>query len=366
MQIEGQGKNRLQYLNALRGLAAMWVLIEHTALSPQPRLYVPGWLDTFVVSGSMGVELFFVVSAFSLCIAMPTHAKEKRPLVGFALRRLFRIAPLFYAIMLLALWWYPGRSWGEIAANVFFVFNFFENFQPSIVWSGWTIGIEMPFYLIFPLIYLCIGNIWKAAAAVLLFIFLGDVFRGAATMFASNPPVYLLYAAINKLPIFGFGILAFHAVPILRGHARRREIGAICLFGSLVIFMMIHTGATALIYSWYWRGPMFCLTVLGFALNPLPFLVNKCTNWLGERSYSIYLTHVPVMVVLWPAMRRIEANISPSWSYLVIVTMMAIATLVISELTYEFYERPINEFGRSFARRAAGAPTTNAIASAAA
>lgn len=360
-QIEGRGKNRLEYLNALRGLAAMWVLIEHTALSPQPRLHVPGWLETFVVSGSMGVELFFVVSAFSLCLSMPAHANEKRPLVGFALRRFFRITPLFYAVMLLALWWYPQRSWGEIAANVFFVFNFFEKFQPSIVWSGWTIGIEMPFYFLFPLIYNYVRNIWHAVAAILLFIFIGDVFRGGVTMFASDPPTYLLYATVNKLPIFGFGLLAFYAVPILKDHPRAKEIGTICLLGSLVVFTMIHTGATALIYSWYWRGPLFFLVVLGFALNPLPLLVNYYTDWLGERSYSIYLTHIPVMIMLWPTMRWLETHISPAWSFLVIAMMMTTATLAASVISYSFFERPINDFGRRFAKRIAGASSTSNI-----
>lgn len=173
-------------------------------------------------------------------------------------------------------------------------------------------------------------------------------------MFANDPPTYLLYATVNKLPIFSFGILAFYTVPILKKHPHANEIGLICVFGSLVIFMMIHTGATALIYSWYWRGPMFFLVVVGFALNPIPLLVNKWTDWLGERSYSIYLMHIPVMILLWPTMRWLEARISPAWSFFVIAAMMTIATLVVSAVVYAFFERPTNNFGRKVARWMAG------------
>jgi peptidoglycan/LPS O-acetylase OafA/YrhL len=216
----------------------------------------------------------------------------------------------------------------------------------------------MPFYLLFPFIYRRIGNIWHAVAAVLLMIFIGDVFRGIVTLFAADPQTYLLYATLNKLPIFGFGILAFHAVPLFQNHVKARAIGAICLFGALVVFMMIHTGNTALIYAWYWRGVMFCLTVLGFALNPFPLLVNPLTDWLGERSYSIYLMHVPVMITLWPTMRQIETQVPPAWSFLVILLMMATVTIVVSEFTYRFFERPINDYGRALARKLAGAPVT--------
>jgi len=92
--------NRVPFLDALRGLAAIWVVVVHVAMLPSPRLQVAPFLDLFVVNGTMGVDLFFVVSAFSLCLSMPVHDREVRPMLGFALRRFFRIAPLFYLMIL--------------------------------------------------------------------------------------------------------------------------------------------------------------------------------------------------------------------------------------------------------------------------
>ncbi|TPJ28391.1 acyltransferase [Mesorhizobium sp. B2-7-2] len=362
MQIEGQGKSRLKYLNALRGLAAMWVLMEHTALSLSPRLYVPDWLDMFVVSGSMGVELFFVVSAFSLCLSMPGHAQEKRPLVGFALRRFFRIAPLFYLVMLLMIIRYPEREFGEIFANVFFVFNFIDGYQPSIVPSGWTIGIEMPFYLVFPFIYARVKNIWHAAAAVVLFIIIGNVYQLALPALVATPSNYILYAAIHKLPIFGFGLLAFHLAPYLAKNPEKRSIGIFLLFSSIAIFMMIQSGRSSLIEPYYWRGAMFCLVVLGFSAAPMPALVNYWTDWLGERSYSIYLVHVPVILILQGAIRAIERSTPQSVSYLVILIVVATCVIAVSAATYSLLERPVNDYGRKVARRLAGAPAVARLA----
>lgn len=122
----------------------------------------------------MGVTMFFVVSAFSLCYMMPRHKREARPLVSFYLRRFFRIAPLFYFMIATTLFYHaqfmgvPLDYWAAkseaLVASVFFVFNFLPGQQLGVVWASWTIGVEMPFYLLFPLLYRRFDNPYKAGA----------------------------------------------------------------------------------------------------------------------------------------------------------------------------------------------------------
>jgi peptidoglycan/LPS O-acetylase OafA/YrhL len=91
---------RLDFVDSLRGLAALYIVVYHMALVPHPRLEAPHWAQAVVLSGGTAVTLFFVVSAFSLCHTMNAHAGELHAVRDFFIRRLFRIAPLFYAMLL--------------------------------------------------------------------------------------------------------------------------------------------------------------------------------------------------------------------------------------------------------------------------
>ena len=98
---------RLDSIDALRGIAALYVLVYHVALIPQPNLGVPSWAARYVLTGGTGVTLFFIVSAFCLCLSMRTHQDEPSPTMRFYVRRVFRIVPLFY-LWLAASW---VRDW---------------------------------------------------------------------------------------------------------------------------------------------------------------------------------------------------------------------------------------------------------------
>jgi peptidoglycan/LPS O-acetylase OafA/YrhL len=89
---------RLDFLDALRAIAALWVVHYHLILIAQPHLAFPNWAWLASIGG-MGVTLFFVVSSFSLCHTMPIHDREDDRLLAFYLRRFFRIAPLFYFML---------------------------------------------------------------------------------------------------------------------------------------------------------------------------------------------------------------------------------------------------------------------------
>ena len=132
----GDSFARLDFLDALRGLAALWVVPYHTILIPSPALETPPWAALARVGG-MGVTLFFVVSAFSLCHTLPLH-RDDRPLLAFYLRRLFRIAPLFYTLMVLtyvrdAVLFGVRRGPLEILASGTFVFNLIPGWQEGFV-----------------------------------------------------------------------------------------------------------------------------------------------------------------------------------------------------------------------------------------
>jgi peptidoglycan/LPS O-acetylase OafA/YrhL len=96
---EGSQPKKLDFIDALRGIAALMVVVYHTALMPRPNLEIPIGLDKFVRLGGLGVVLFFVISAFTLYLSGNNRKQETNQLRKFYLRRLFRIVPLFYFML---------------------------------------------------------------------------------------------------------------------------------------------------------------------------------------------------------------------------------------------------------------------------
>ena len=76
-------------------------------------------------------------------------------IVNFYTRRLFRIAPLFWLMIPIYLMWnHSQHQPGEVLATALFVNGFMPNYIFGVVQGGWSIAVEMSFYLVFPLLAL--------------------------------------------------------------------------------------------------------------------------------------------------------------------------------------------------------------------
>lgn len=362
---------RYAYLSALRGIAALWVISVHVAHMPQPSIELPPWFDLYIANGVWGVQLFFVVSTFSLCLMQPSHADEQRPLLGFALRRFFRIAPLFYLLVTFTLLsvFEPARdifntnpagfnlNVSTFLTNVTFIFNLVPGYghQTSLVLAGWTIGTEMMFYLIFPFVYTRTKNIWKATTAMLLSLAVAKVFSTTVSLFTADPVSYQQYSIFHHLPIFMFGFVAFWGLPLLSDRPNSKHIGAALLASVPVQFYAIVRGSVPFIEPYHWLGVMFACLVVGLALCPIRILVNKTTVWIGDISYSVYLVHSPIIVALFPIYKQIQASGGGRIETFVSCFVLTLAcVLPTAAVTYHVLERPTNNWGKRLASRLSG------------
>ena len=158
----------------MRGIAALCIFIYHiygttgiiTNWAYPIRIVPERFLDLTLA----GIPLFFILSAFTLYLSLDNRAGEKRKFFKFYLRRFFRIAPLFYLLLILvvldSLIIQRGvPSWQDILANFTFTFTWFrKNSQLSLFSDGWTVGVEMLFYSVLPLIFIKVNNIWRSLA----------------------------------------------------------------------------------------------------------------------------------------------------------------------------------------------------------
>jgi peptidoglycan/LPS O-acetylase OafA/YrhL len=358
-------RQRLAFLDALRGLAASITVLYHLAYVGGVR--IPPGFSGFVNFGATGVMLFFVVSCFSLFYTMPGRLKQSRPLLSFYIHRFFRIAPLFYLWIIiqcvLSAKVYGVEKWSAgLWQNVFFVFNLFPGKQTGIVMASWTIGVEMLFYAVFPLIYFKTKNVIDAIALTvgtmlvyLLTLFLLPRLRIGAAAAAS----YEAWFFLKDIPIFAFGTICFFIVRdrlVARGGDRDRAMGLFLLL--IATYLMVARGAGWVGdgvfggHPYVWPAISYSLLLIGLSLNPLKLLVNRVTQFLGAVSYSLYLAHAPMILILRPVYARIMSAVtSPLVGYIACAAFTFAVVLPLAYLTYRFVELPGIQLGKAFYAR---------------
>jgi peptidoglycan/LPS O-acetylase OafA/YrhL len=359
-------------LDSLRGLAAAYVVVYHMVMIPQPALATPLWAEKFAHSGGNGVIMFFIVSAFSLYYTMPLRAKDPSPTASFYLHRFFRIAPLFYVLIVLSLvrdWLLFGvaHSPFDVLASTLFFFNLLPTGQEGFVWASWTIGIEMLFYAVFPLIYARVRDLGQAVA-----FFFATVLLWMAVQMVLDylviPPEWrastLQWNALKHFPTFALGILLFFAFSRsfaqAQDPAQMRSTGCALVFAGLFAYCAMLQGWLPAMFgnAYGWAGVTCAMLALGLAMWPTRWLVNSATAYLGKVSYSLYLLHPTVVFLLTPVYRRIyDGTDHLSLAFLASLALTMAIVLPLSSLTYRFIEKPGIQLGRRIAARSGvGAP----------
>lgn len=349
---------RLDFLDALRGLAALYVVVYHMLLIPEPDLVTPRWAKTIAMNGGMGVTLFFIVSAFSLYYTMPLRNREPNPWLSFFLHRFFRIAPLFYLWIVLSV----ARDKSvydvvhgpvDIAASGAFLFNLLPQRQEGFVWASWTIGIEMMFYAIFPLFYVLAKSRWQAITLTLGLLVAWTIVQGLVAYFPADPKtheMFLKWNFLRYLPVFACGAIAYHS--FLDGGRvveRPREVGAAFTMIAVTLFAALVNGWLPNIFgdSYYWQAVLFACLLLGLAWAPFKLVVNRFTSYLGRISYSMYLNHPTAVFFLAPVYVWIyRQQLGLTVSFLASLGVTLIVVIALSELTYRLVEEPGIKLGK--------------------
>jgi peptidoglycan/LPS O-acetylase OafA/YrhL len=381
--------------DALRGVAAMMVLTFHVVLMT-PRIGIGPFGRVVEMFGSLGVQLFFVISGFLLYRPFAAARADGRPapgLKGFFRRRALRILPAYWVILTLQAI-YPGIH-GPFSADFWRYYGFLQLYDKDTVGLGlpvaWSLCVEVTFYLALPLwAWLLRRAALRAELAVLAVVGLG----GAAVQVLAVAHGTLDTTArtlIGQAPYFAVGMacaLLSVAVAHARGEpravawvARRSELcwlgAAVVLallawqvppggiFGSIRQDDLLGTGGTAIriALSVVFVALVALPAVFGDRAGGLPrrFLAWTPVAWVGMVSYSVYLWHLPIAELL--ARPGVPEQFSASGLDLVhrvdVLTipllwyMTATFTLVLSWLTFRYVELPFIRLagGRSRAVR---------------
>ena len=389
----GTTRTWLTGIEALRGVAALAVVAEHSwALSNDPAKSGGADLPLARLVGGLGlwgVLLFFMLSGYLL--ADTFWRTEKADLRVYGIRRFFRIAPAYYVNVAILFLFFaaPGLLFSaqgakQVLANLTFTQHLSIDWTGSLFVNGslWTLTIEMMLYLFLPVMALMVKRApWPATG---LFVLLGvgwfvliafhgdglrELWYGSSANRPGDVPAQSGFVASQfpgALSVFALGIGARWLV--VHGSLDRlyRRLPARLGVSS---FLVLATPSLALLY-WFadktdvthklWFSTHYFLLMLALlpalllAARPQQFSpspLRTVSSWLGERSYSIYLWHFPIILAVYER--------SPYWlppptdGYLWRVPVILLLTLVASAASYRLVERPGMELGRTLSQRLA-------------
>jgi peptidoglycan/LPS O-acetylase OafA/YrhL len=348
---------RLATIEGLRGILALWVLFSHVVTAAGLG---EGWRGPFRVLyvGTHAVDCFIIVSGFVIFHLLDT-ARESYG--RFIARRALRLYPaylvcLFAAALLLPM---QVRVYGDpafphphtayiaeiarqsladlpahVAAHLAMLHaaippRLLPHANYAILHPGWSISLEWQFYLIAPPLA---WMLWRGGALALVAI-LGAC---AATALLAGPQGFLP----RHVPEFALGI-ACHFL-----WRRQLRPGGSLLLPAIVAVVWLATKSPAMtlwavIFMAMIQPNGFAAPLVNGALRAAPLQA------IGRWSYSIYLSHTVLLVLIMDALRQAGAPVLGQWPhFLLLLSLTTAGTVLVSALLYRFVEAPCIAFGR--------------------
>ncbi len=347
-------------IHGLRGIAALAVVLfhlVHVAHIPPPFAFIAS-------DFGKGVHLFFVLSAFSLMHSTVQTLNRPNWATEYFVKRFWRIAPLFYCVLGATILFSPlimSHNWSvdphALLMNLTFTFGFAP--WTGIVMAGWTIGVEMLFYVILPVLLLTVrtskGMLLLVVASILI------SYASNSTLYAHyelTVPQYrynwAYFSFSTNLCYFALGMYAYRlSQEIAPSKSIARGIVSTFTVVSLGTLLLAGLGGA-------WRGSLI-LWGIGFAALalwqgkwPSSFCANRFFEHVGERSYSVYLLHAPLIALLRHPIQAGYTALSPSmghYAYFVCAALVVLPILALAELTYRMIEIPAIRYGQTIIRR---------------
>ena len=353
----GKKRRYITGLDGIRAIAVIMVLAYHLKLA-------------LFKSGFLGVTVFFVLSGYLITGILISEVEEEGTidLKNFWLRRIRRLVPAVMSMAVVIIFVSAvvnrvifTKGCKDFLASVLGFNNWWQIFNkvsyfeaagvPSPFTHCWSLAIETQFYLIYPLILLGIYKLVKsrgegrakrgllfagvtlllALISVILMIVLFDPQQDASRVYygTDTRAFSLLFGALLAI------LWEYRMVPRKLSASVNMVLGSVS-FAVLLVMTIAINGSS----NFWYRGGQFVGTILtvlviytvsGRKTWLIRFLSNPVLKWIGDRSYSIYLWHYPIILL-------ISKGIKASWWITLIEIVLSV---VLAELSYRFIETPI-------------------------
>lgn len=358
---------RLRFLDALRGIAALSVVLYHQYLflNAATSMTFPSFLERIILKGHLGVQIFFVLSGFVIAYSIRHTTLSWYYIQQFFIKRSIRLDPPYWAILFLTVmatlvfskWIAKQEDWpfsfNQILTNALYLQGFFE--LDSINPVAWTLCIELQLYLFFVLVLQSLFWLYKA-----------EKYEEQVSFFRSS--IFALFFAILLI-----GSLSYH-FPVTAIQLQDKALkgiffpywysffigAATCwtllgLLSSKWLYLYLSLIGLCLIFH-FDAQMMTCLTValIIYTVGQLGYLesltCSKIFQYLGRISFSLYLIHWLVgsncIHFLYKRLGELD-RMKFSFIYLFSIGISILAAHVF----YQWIEVPCLKWSKNFGRQ---------------
>jgi peptidoglycan/LPS O-acetylase OafA/YrhL len=367
----------IRALDGIRGLAIILVMLHHFEYQIPPNNIAITYTILIFDFGWVGVDLFFVLSGFLITSILLDTRKADNYFSSFYARRILRIFPLYYSVLILILtlrhFCPPLKPISPLPADEKLYFLYLTNWLvlwkghwgPNILGHFWSLAVEEQFYLIWP-VFVWLLTPKRLAKTAALGCLAAILVRIMWVNYGGPAPAIAI-ATVTRMDTLlcgALGAIFFQDAAIftkLRPWLLR--IAWVAAFIVIVgVVVMRHNHGP-------WGGLLFIETI-GFTLMAIGFTAlvlyaaatdgkatlfqrvfrSRVLSEFGKYSYGIYVYHVPVLAAGDLAIRPHlpPALVSNIWFNLLYVALLFGVSFLIAMLSYEHFERHFLAMKRYF------------------
>jgi len=354
------------YIDALRAFAIMGVVLLHTSQWITPS---SGIFQGIARMGGYGVQLFFIASSLALFLSMQARSqRETHAVLGFFIRRFFRIAPMFY-LGIVAYLLYNSASqerleqigaWWHVIVTALFLHGWCPETINLIVPGDWSIAAEMSFYIFVPVLFSILNNLKRSLYFLFISVVAGKllaVIVVRSLLFISPPSqsysihVFSYYWFFSQLPVFILGICLFHVL-CREQNKRNKSLGLFLLLVSMFLFIAFinYSCWGDLIPQHLAYAGAFCIFAAALHWYPHWIFVNFLTKAIGKISFSLYLSHFMLLNLFKSSFHGrflFHGDFATGFAFLIVLG----ASAAVSTVLYFAVEKPGINFGKYLIRR---------------
>lgn len=365
-------------IDSLRAIAAMMVVLGHSGTF----LFIRGWQEKSVFSTTnfgFGVDLFFVISGFVVFSSILPHMHILKQdffsfWFKFLTRRFFRLAPICFFWLFIVLFLsreFPSyfldykTTLHEAIGIVSYLYNYMAAFgfylikdAPLSLGYHHSLNTEEQFYFFLPVLFFLFSEKWITMFSIAV-IFLGFIIQRPTAWYYFRYDSFfygiLLSLIFHRLPLHSFKIPGFIKIFLLKMG------GPVLMWIGIWFLIHVHyhpihqrTFETAALVSVF----MLILACLGVK----PLIVTKldlCLGYIGKRSYTLYLTHMPTFMILNALLIKfnwtndgvkMQRSFNQIESTLIVLSGITILWLFV-ELSYRYIELPSRNMGKKLSAK---------------
>jgi peptidoglycan/LPS O-acetylase OafA/YrhL len=355
--------NRISNLDGLRFIAAFLVLITHIQVIKK-FFNIEAFSSRLLSNSShIAVTFFFVLSGFLIgyFLIREKTANGNISIGKFYKRRVLRIWPLYYLLLLLNFFVFPHLTLmdypqsasnpvnihfaGKLTGCLLFFPNYTSHIYESLGYMDitWSLAVEEFFYIFFPLLIFFTGiKHLRNILVLLLIVFTGlslvpvfiDSIGGLTKMYIGK---YRLYAFIAGA-LSAYFYFHAHKLPAYFQVLKNKKLS---LFLLTTFFVLVFTGTTFSIVNHQLYSIFFAVLLFSISSSGIkPFIINnRAINYCGKISYGIYMLHPVAVILCIRLFNSFSYSPNNTMGLLVIDIAAILMTITVSVLSYECYEK---------------------------